>query len=81
MGCRTRGWSDCYAFVLLATGRADAVVEPGVKLWDIASIPPIITEAGGSWSDLNGVPSLHNGSIIATNGRLHDAVVGVMGRA
>lgn len=80
MGCRTRGWSDCYGFVLVATGRADAIVEPGVKLWDIASIPPIITEAGGSWSDLKGTPDLHSGSIIATNGRLQTAVIGVMGR-
>jgi histidinol phosphatase-like enzyme (inositol monophosphatase family) len=78
LGARTRGWSDCYAFVLLATGRADAVVEPGVKLWDIAAVPPIVGEAGGVWTDADGNHDLHAGSIIATNGRLHARVVEVM---
>lgn len=74
-GAITRGWSDCYAFVLLATGRADAVIEPGVKLWDIAAVPPIINEAGGVWTDVDGSHDLHAGSIIASNGHLHAAVV------
>lgn len=78
LGAHTRGWSDCYAFVLLATGRADAVVEPGVKLWDIASVPPILSEAGGVWTDIDGNHDLHAGSIIATNGHLHARVVDVM---
>lgn len=78
MGAHTRGWSDCYAFVLLATGRADAVVEPGVKLWDIAAVPPIINEAGGVWTDIEGRHDLHAGSIIASNGKIHGAVVEVM---
>ncbi len=78
LGARTRGWSDCYAFVLLATGRADAVVEPGVKLWDIAAVPPIVNEAGGVWTDIDGRHDLHAGSIIASNGHIHGAVVEVM---
>jgi histidinol phosphatase-like enzyme (inositol monophosphatase family) len=75
LGAITRGWSDCYAFVLLATGRADAVIEPGVKLWDVAAVPPIITEAGGVWTDIDGDHNLHAGSIVATNARLHAAVI------
>tara|TARA_R110000782_G_scaffold54637_11_gene115535 strand:+ start:19068 stop:19856 length:789 start_codon:yes stop_codon:yes gene_type:complete len=78
LGARTRGWSDCYAFVLLATGRADAVIEPGVKLWDIAAVPPIIGEAGGVWTDADGNHDLHAGSIIASNGHLHTRVVDVI---
>lgn len=77
-GAHNRGWSDCYAFVLLATGRADAVVEPGVKLWDVAAIPPIINEAGGVWTDIDGTHDLEAGSIIASNGHIHGAVVEVM---
>lgn len=81
VGAHTRGWSDCYGFVLLATGRADAVVEPGVKLWDIASVPPILSEAGGVWTDVNGNHDLHAGSIIASNGHLHSQVLDVMRHA
>lgn len=78
LGAHTRGWSDCYALVLLATGRADAVVEPDVKLWDIAAVPPILHEAGGVWTDIDGNHELQTGSIIATNGHLHTRVVEVI---
>ncbi|MCA9302680.1 MAG: hypothetical protein KC996_01010 [Phycisphaerales bacterium] len=67
-----RGWSDCYAIVLLATGRVDGVIEPDVKIWDIASVPPIIAEAGGDWSAFSGAKSVDEGSIIASNGQLHE---------
>jgi len=69
-----RGWSDCYAIVLLATGRVDAVIEPDVKIWDIASAPPIVTESGGDWSAFSGEKTVHQESIIATNGQLHEAI-------
>jgi histidinol phosphatase-like enzyme (inositol monophosphatase family) len=75
LGVVTRGWSDCYGFVLLATGRADAIIEPGVKLWDIASVPPIIGEAGGVWTDIDGNHDLHAGSIVASNGQFHAALI------
>lgn len=66
-----RGWSDCYAIVLLATGRVDAVIEPDIQIWDIAAVPPIITEAGGDWSAFSGKKAVNECSIIATNGQLH----------
>lgn len=66
-----RGWSDCYAFVLLATARIDAVIEPVVSIWDIASVPPIITEAGGAWSDLKGNHALDTGHFLACAAPLH----------
>ncbi len=75
LGAITRGWSDCYGFVLLATGRADAIVEPTVKLWDIAAVPPIIAEAGGVWTDIDGNHDLHAGSIVASNGRFHSELI------
>ena len=67
----TRGWSDCYAWVLLATGRVDAVIEPELKLWDFAAAIPIIQEAGGIWSDLGGNASLEADQLIAANPALH----------
>ncbi|MEO1007103.1 MAG: histidinol-phosphatase [Planctomycetota bacterium] len=68
---RTRGWSDCYAHVLLATGRCDAVVEPTIKPWDVAPLPVILVELGGGFSDWTGEPRIDGGHAIATNGRLH----------
>jgi len=42
-----RGWSDCYGYVLLATGRLEAMVDPAMKPWDVAALVPIVREAGG----------------------------------
>lgn len=67
----TRGFPDCYGIVLLATGRVDAIVEPYVALWDIASVPPLIHEAGGKCSDFAGNPSVHNGSLLAATKGVH----------
>ncbi|MEM9373027.1 MAG: inositol monophosphatase family protein [Planctomycetota bacterium] len=81
-GAHTRGWSDCYAFVLLATGRADGVIEPAtMNLWDIACVPVIVGEAGGAWSDINGAATLDTGSIVATNGLIHERVLELMNPA
>lgn len=71
----SRGWSDCYAFLLVATGRADACVEPVVALWDIAAIQPVIEEAGGRFTDLEGRPTVQTTRVVATNGLVHDEVL------
>jgi histidinol-phosphatase len=71
----TRGLPDCYGFVLLATGRVDAVIEPNVSLWDIASVPPIIHEAGGISTDLSGKDTVHTNSIIAATPGVHKALL------
>lgn len=65
-----RGWSDCYAHVLLCTGRVDAVVEPVLKPWDIAASIPILRELGGRWRTFEGLESAHHGGGWAWNGRL-----------
>ena len=49
-----RGWSDCYAHLLVATGRADAAVEPIVSIWDVAPMGVIMEEAGGAFLDWTG---------------------------
>ncbi|NRA57477.1 MAG: hypothetical protein HRU13_05095 [Phycisphaerales bacterium] len=78
---RMRGWSDCYAHVLLATGRCDAVVEPTIKPWDISPMACILAELGGHLTDWQGVPRLDGGDAVLTNAHLKDAVLGVLGRA
>lgn len=75
-----RGWSDAYAFLLLATGRAEAVVEPRVHVWDVAAVQPVIEEAGGRFSDLHGRPSLTSGACVATNGLVHEEVIAITSR-
>ncbi len=74
----TRGWSDCYGWVLLATGRVDAVIEPVLSLWDFAAAIPIITESGGCWSDLRGKQSLESGEMVASNRELHQLLVSMI---
>jgi histidinol phosphatase-like enzyme (inositol monophosphatase family) len=68
----TRGWSDCYALALLATGRIDAVVEPPVlHPWDAAACIPVVQEAGGLWTDWRGETSVRGRSVLAANPDLH----------
>lgn len=67
---QTRGWSDCYAHLLVATGRADAVVEPEMSVWDCAALLPVLEEAGGTFTDLAGVRTIRGDGALATNGAL-----------
>ena len=71
----SRGWSDAYAWVLLATGRVDAVIEPELKLWDFAAAIPIVRESGGIWSDLEGNASLEITQMLASNPELHRSLM------
>ncbi len=74
--CRSlRGWSDCYAHVLVATGRIDAVVEPAVHPWDVAATIPIMKEAGGLFTDWSGVETSYSGNGVASNGLMHEQVL------
>jgi len=68
-----RGWSDCYAYVLLTTGRADAVIEAGLKRWDFAAALPILRAAGARVSDWSGGEDFDGGDVLASNGHVHDA--------
>jgi histidinol-phosphatase len=61
--------------MLLAEGAVDVMVEPELSLWDVAALIPIVTGAGGRFTDLDGRPGPGGGSAIATNGRLHDDIL------
>ncbi len=69
-----RGWSDCYASLLVATGRAEAVIEPLIHKWDVAAIQPIIEEAGGRCSDWSGLSTVESPDCLISNGHLHDSL-------
>ncbi len=75
----TRGWSDCYGYALVATGRADAMIDPIMAPWDCAALAPIVEEAGGRYTDFGGAATIYGGNAIATNGRVHGALLAIVG--
>lgn len=76
----SRTWGDCYGYVLVATGRADVMLDPVMNLWDCAPLLPILEEAGGTFTDWRGVRTANGGNSIATNGLLFDEVMGLVSR-
>ena len=74
--CRT--WGDCYGYVLVATGRAEVMLDPVMNLWDCAPFLPIIEEAGGTFTDWNGTRTIYGSNSIATNGLLFDEVMSLV---
>ena len=65
-----RTWGDCYGYLLVATGRADVMVDDVISDWDGAAFMPIITEAGGALTDWRGRATPFGGDAIATNAKL-----------
>jgi histidinol phosphatase-like enzyme (inositol monophosphatase family) len=76
-----RGYCDLYGHVLVATGRADVMVDPGTQVWDNAALLPILEEAGGSFMSLDGERTHRGGSALSTNGRLFEEVRAALGPA
>ena len=77
---RTRGFGDFWTYMLIAEGVADVGCEAVVSLWDLAAPQVIVEEAGGTFTDLGGVPTADGGDALATNGRLHEAALAIVGR-
>lgn len=66
------GFMDAYSYVCVASGKLDLAVNLLDKPWDCSSGACIVAEAGGVFSDIGGKRSVHNGSIILSNGFLHE---------
>ena len=79
-GMFMRTWGDGYGYALVATGRVEAMVDPVAAAWDVAAMPVIIGEAGGTFTDFGGEPRVDGGSGLATNGRLHAEVLELVRR-
>ncbi|MGC4887560.1 histidinol-phosphatase [Micromonospora sp. DT227] len=82
---RSRAYGDFYGYMLLAEGALDVMVEPELSLWDVAALVPIVTEAGGRFTDLAGRPAPAGAdpadlSAVASNGPLHDDILDRLGR-
>lgn len=69
-----RTWGDCFGYLLIATGRAEVMVDDIVSPWDAAAFHPIVTEAGGVFTDWNGTGGPLVGDVIATNAALAGTV-------
>ena len=63
-----RTWGDGYGYALVATGRAEAMVDPSAAPYDVAPMPVILAEAGGRFSDWSGASRIDGGNGLATNG-------------
>jgi histidinol-phosphatase len=67
--CRlSRTWGDCFGYLLVATGRAEVMIDPVMNLWDAAALQPILEEAGGTFTNWQGERTIYDGEGIATNG-------------
>ena len=73
-----RTWGDCYGYVLVATGRADVMLDPVMNVWDCAPLLPILEEAGGTFTDWKGQRTIEGGNAIATNGKLFAEVMRIV---
>ena len=71
----TRTWGDAYGYLMVATGRADIMIDPAMNLWDAGAVLPILEESGGQFTDWNGKRTIFSGEGVATNGLLHEAVL------
>ena len=69
-----RTWGDCYGYALVATGRAEAMLDPILSVWDAAAVRPVIEEAGGVFTDWTGEATHTAGHAVATNAALADEV-------
>jgi len=77
---RTRGFGDFWCHMLVAEGAADVAAEPEVALWDLAAVQVVVEEAGGRLTDLGGTARPDGGSVVTTNGLLHDRVLAALRR-
>ncbi len=75
---RQRGFGDYYGHLLVAQGAGEFMVEHGVHAWDVAALKVIVEEAGGRFTDWNGTPTIHTPDCLASNGRVHDAVLAIL---
>jgi histidinol-phosphatase len=72
---RSRGFGDFWGHMLVARGAAHIAIEPQLSIWDVAALEPIVSEAGGRLTTLDGAPFTHGQSALTTNGFLHDEVL------
>lgn len=76
----TRTWGDAYGYYLIATGRADFMVDPEMCSWDAGPLLTILTEAGGRFTDWQGHATIYGGEGVGSNARLFDEIISITKR-
>jgi histidinol-phosphatase len=76
---RTRAYGDFWSYMLVAEGAVDLAAEPELAIWDMAALAPIVTEAGGRFTALDGTDGVSGGNGAASNGHLHAALLAAIG--
>jgi histidinol phosphatase-like enzyme (inositol monophosphatase family) len=74
-----RTWGDCYGYLLVATGRAEIMLDPVMNRWDASALYPVIREAGGRISTWDGSAEVGD-SVAASNGLLHEELLALLQR-
>jgi myo-inositol-1(or 4)-monophosphatase len=72
------GWSDAYGYLLVATGRAELMLDPVMNVWDCGPFPPIFREAGGYFGSWQGEQTIHAGEALATTAALLPQVLSII---
>jgi histidinol phosphatase-like enzyme (inositol monophosphatase family) len=73
-----RTWGDAYGYALIATGRAEVMVDPVMAVWDCGPLQVILEEAGGTFTDWKGKATIFGGEAVATNGALFEQVMDII---
>ncbi|GAA1903828.1 histidinol-phosphatase [Streptomyces sodiiphilus] len=76
---RTRAYGDFWSYMMVAEGAADMCAEPELSLWDMAAPALVVQEAGGRFTGLDGRDGPHSGNAAASNGLLHEELLGYLG--
>lgn len=72
---RTRGFGDFWGHTLVARGAGEAMIEHELNVWDYAAVQIVVEEAGGRVTQLDGSPTRDGGSVVSSNGVLHDEIL------
>ena len=75
---RTRAHGDFWSHMLVAEGAVEIAAEPSLALWDMAALDVIVREAGGRFTNIDGINGSLGGSGLSTNAALHDFVVSAL---
>jgi histidinol phosphatase-like enzyme (inositol monophosphatase family) len=77
----TRTWGDAYGYALIATGRAEVMIDPAMSDWDAGPLLVILEEAGGRFTDWKGNATIFGKEGVATNGLLHEVILAVLAQS
>ena len=76
---RTRAYGDFYSYMLVAEGVVDAAAEPELEIYDMAALVPIVEQAGGCFTSLEGEKGCVGSNALATNSQLHQRILAMLG--